>query len=76
MHAWQRPDGSIVVRAESDGAFEQLRFVLAVDDDHTEFLRRFADDPLLGETISRLRGARPLRLPRSRGLCSARSAAS
>jgi 3-methyladenine DNA glycosylase/8-oxoguanine DNA glycosylase len=63
VHAWQRPDGAIVLRAESDGAFEQLRFVLAVDDDHTEFLRRFADDPLLGGTISRLRGARPLRLP-------------
>ena len=32
-------------------AIERLRFVLALDDDHTEFLRRFADDPLLGETI-------------------------
>jgi len=63
VHAWQLSDGTIVARAESDEAIEQLRFVLALDDDHTEFLRRFADDRLLGETISRLRGARPLRLP-------------
>ena len=63
VHAWQRPDGAIAVHAESEEAIEQLRFVLALDDDHTEFLRRFADDPLLGGTISRLRGARPLRLP-------------
>ena len=26
-----------------------MRFVLGLDDDHSEFLRRFADDPLLGE---------------------------
>src|SRR5207247_2523899 len=40
-----------------------LRFILALDDDHTEFLRRFADDPLLGETIRQVRGYRPLRFP-------------
>ena len=59
VHAWQLPSGAIVVRAESEAAVEQLRFVLAVDDDHSEFLRRFADDPLLGETIRELRGLRP-----------------
>jgi 3-methyladenine DNA glycosylase/8-oxoguanine DNA glycosylase len=63
VRAWQRPDGAIAVQAASDEAIEQLRFVLALDDDHTEFLRRFADDPLLGATLSRLRGARPLRIP-------------
>ena len=33
----------------------------ALDDDHTEFLRRFADDPLLSAPVRRLRGLRPLR---------------
>jgi 3-methyladenine DNA glycosylase/8-oxoguanine DNA glycosylase len=60
-HAFQRPDGTIVIRAESDGAVEQMRFVLGVDDDHSEFLRRFAPDPMLGRTITRFRGLRPLR---------------
>ena len=63
VQAWQRPSGEIVVRAESDAAVERLRFVLALDDDHSEFLRRFADDPLLGEAIRQLRGFRALRLP-------------
>jgi 3-methyladenine DNA glycosylase/8-oxoguanine DNA glycosylase len=63
VHAWQRPSGEIVLRAESDAAVERLRFVLALDDDHSEFLRRFADDPLLGEAIRQLRGLRPLRVP-------------
>ena len=61
--AWQLPDGALVVRAASETAVDRLRFVLAVDDDHTEFLRRFADDPLLGESIRRLRGMRPMRVP-------------
>ncbi len=59
--AWQRRDGSVYVAAESDAGLERLRFVLALDDDHTEFLRRFADDPLLGRTVRYLRGLRPLR---------------
>src|SRR3954468_11362650 len=37
VQAWQRPDGAIVVRAESDVAVERLRWVLALDDDHSEF---------------------------------------
>jgi 3-methyladenine DNA glycosylase/8-oxoguanine DNA glycosylase len=61
--AWQRPDGAVVVRAESERALEQLRWCLALDDDHTEFLLRFADDPLIGEATRRLRGLRPLRVP-------------
>src|SRR4029453_6099780 len=40
---------------------DELRFVLALDDDHGEFLRRFARDPLVGEATRRLRGMRPLR---------------
>jgi AraC family transcriptional regulator of adaptative response / DNA-3-methyladenine glycosylase II len=60
--AWQRPDGVVEVRADSEPAVERLRFCLALDDDHTEFLRRFAGDPLLGETTRRLRGLRPVRV--------------
>jgi 3-methyladenine DNA glycosylase/8-oxoguanine DNA glycosylase len=60
--AWQRPDGAIAVRAASDGGVEQVRFTLGLDDDHEPFRRRFARDPLLGETIRRLPGLRPPRL--------------
>jgi 3-methyladenine DNA glycosylase/8-oxoguanine DNA glycosylase len=56
-------DGSLVLRAQSDEGLERLRFILAVDDDHTEFLRRFAHDPLIGEATRRFRGMRVLRLP-------------
>lgn len=59
--ARQRPDGRVVVRADGEEAFARIRFVLALDDDHSEFLRRFAKDPLLGRTIRHLRGLRPLR---------------
>lgn len=61
----QRPDGTLAVRLESrepDAAMEVLRFMLAVDDDHSEFLLRFRDDPLLGPRIRSLRGMRPLRV--------------
>jgi DNA-3-methyladenine glycosylase II len=61
--ARQRPDGIVCIRAESDGGLAQMRFVLALDDDHTPFLRRFASDPLLGRTTRRLRGLRPPRVP-------------
>src|SRR5207244_2507310 len=60
--AWQVPDGRVVLRAETEAGIEQLRFVLALDDDHTPFLRRFADDPLLGGAVRGLRGFRPIRL--------------
>jgi 3-methyladenine DNA glycosylase/8-oxoguanine DNA glycosylase len=65
-HVRQRPDGTLAVRIESqqaDAAFDLVRFVLACDDDHGEFLRRFADDPLLGPAVRALRGLRPLRVP-------------
>jgi 3-methyladenine DNA glycosylase/8-oxoguanine DNA glycosylase len=60
----QRADGSLAARIEGAGgrgAVEHLRFVLASDDDHGPFLRRFERDPLLGEATRRLRGLRPLR---------------
>jgi 3-methyladenine DNA glycosylase/8-oxoguanine DNA glycosylase len=59
--AFQSPDGSVTIRSESATAAEKLRWMLALDDDHSEFLRRFADDPLLGRATRHLRGFRPVR---------------
>ena len=67
-HAWQRPDGAVVLRAATDAGLERLRFVLALDADAPEFLRRFARDPLLGPSTRALQGLRPLRTARSRML--------
>jgi 3-methyladenine DNA glycosylase/8-oxoguanine DNA glycosylase len=61
--ARQLVDGRVVLRAQSEEGFQRLRFVLALDADHTEFLRRFARDPLIGETTVRFQGMRQLRLP-------------
>ena len=61
VHAVQRSDGTIVVTAESDAGVDHVRFVTGLEDDHSEFVRRFADDPLLGETLRRVRGLRPMR---------------
>jgi 3-methyladenine DNA glycosylase/8-oxoguanine DNA glycosylase len=61
VHAAQRADGTVVVAADSDGGVDHVRFVLGLDDDHSEFIRQFANDPLLGETLRRVRGLRPLR---------------
>jgi 3-methyladenine DNA glycosylase/8-oxoguanine DNA glycosylase len=61
--AWQQPNGVVQLRAPDERGIEELRFVLALDDDHSEFLARFRDDPLLGRALPRLRGYRPLRLP-------------
>ena len=63
VHAWQLQSGAVRVRATSEAAVERTRFVLALDDDHTEFLRRFARDPMLAGTIRETRGLRPLRTP-------------
>ncbi|HEY3071171.1 MAG TPA: hypothetical protein VGJ34_12760 [Gaiellaceae bacterium] len=60
----QRPDGSLSLWIESRSeraALEKLRFVLAADDDHTPFLRRFERDELLGPATRELKGLRPLR---------------
>src|SRR5260221_12167059 len=61
VHAVQRPDGTIVVAADSDAGVEHVRFLLGLDDDHSEFLRRFKDDALLAGPIRQLRGLRPMR---------------
>jgi 3-methyladenine DNA glycosylase/8-oxoguanine DNA glycosylase len=61
--AIQLPGGDVVIRASSEYALGEASFVLALDDDTTEFHRRFADDPLLGPSVRRLRGLRPRRRP-------------
>jgi 3-methyladenine DNA glycosylase/8-oxoguanine DNA glycosylase len=61
----QCPDGSLDVRLEGarpKEGLEKLRFLLAADDDHSPFLERFRDDPLLGAPIRHLAGLRPLRV--------------
>jgi 3-methyladenine DNA glycosylase/8-oxoguanine DNA glycosylase len=61
---WQTGDGTLQVRLDSstpEAALDVLRFVLAAEDDHTEFLRRFGRDPLIGRATLLLRGLRPLR---------------
>jgi DNA-3-methyladenine glycosylase II len=59
--AQQLQDGRIVVRASCDAGVEHARFLLALDDDTSEFHRRFAHDPLLGPSVRRLRGMRTRR---------------
>jgi 3-methyladenine DNA glycosylase/8-oxoguanine DNA glycosylase len=60
--AWQRPDGTVVIRAASEAGLERMRFTLAVDDDHSEFVHRFKNDPMLGRTIRGIPGYRPIRV--------------
>jgi 3-methyladenine DNA glycosylase/8-oxoguanine DNA glycosylase len=60
--AWQRPDGVVCLRATGDEALEELRFCLAIDDDHTPFVLRFRRDPMIGQAVRLLRGLRPVRL--------------
>ena len=59
--AEQFPDGTVLLRG-SERAIERLRWLLAVDDDHTEFLRRFKHDRLLRGPIAHLQGMRVLRV--------------
>jgi 3-methyladenine DNA glycosylase/8-oxoguanine DNA glycosylase len=61
VEAAQRSDGTIAVAAESDAGVDHVRFVTGLDDDHSEFVRRFANDPMLGETLRQVRGLRPMR---------------
>jgi 3-methyladenine DNA glycosylase/8-oxoguanine DNA glycosylase len=61
--AWQSPDGTVTLQAESPAAAERLRWILALDDDHSDFLRRVRDDPMLGRASRELRGLRPVRVP-------------
>jgi AraC family transcriptional regulator, regulatory protein of adaptative response / DNA-3-methyladenine glycosylase II len=62
VSATQHADGTLTLRAPNDAARDQLRFVLALDDDHSEFLRRFSGDPLLGAAVHKLQGLRKLRV--------------
>lgn len=59
--AFQSRDGTVTIRSESATAAGKLRWMLALDDDHAEFLRRFANDPLVGRATKHLRGLRPIR---------------
>jgi len=61
--AWQSPGGSVTIRADSARSAERLRWVLALDDDHSGFLVAVRDDPLLGRASRELRGLRPVRVP-------------
>ncbi len=61
--AVQQSDGSVRLRAESEEGLDLLRFCLAIDDDHSEFLRRCASDPMLRRTASWLAGLRQIRVP-------------
>jgi 3-methyladenine DNA glycosylase/8-oxoguanine DNA glycosylase len=62
VRAWQSPDGTITVRAATDYGVERLRWTLALDDDHSEFLRAVRGDPFLGPASRLLRGLRPVRV--------------
>jgi 3-methyladenine DNA glycosylase/8-oxoguanine DNA glycosylase len=59
--AEQFPDGTVLLRG-SERAIERLRWMLALDDDHSEFLRRFKHDRLLRGPITHLQGKRVLRV--------------
>jgi 3-methyladenine DNA glycosylase/8-oxoguanine DNA glycosylase len=61
--ARQLLDGRVVLRADSEEGIERLRFIVPVDADHSEFLRRFARDPLIGAATVQFQGMRQLRLP-------------
>lgn len=60
--AWQRPDGTVAIRAQREGAIDPVRFILGLADDHSPFVEHFADDPLIGRATKVLRGLRPPRL--------------
>jgi AraC family transcriptional regulator of adaptative response / DNA-3-methyladenine glycosylase II len=61
--AWQAPQGTVTIAAESAAGADRLRWILALDDDHSDFLRRVRDDPMLGRASRALRGLRPIRVP-------------
>jgi 3-methyladenine DNA glycosylase/8-oxoguanine DNA glycosylase len=60
--AWQSPSGCVTIRAESAVAAERVRWLLALDDDHSDFLINVRNDPLLGRASRELRGLRPVRV--------------
>jgi 3-methyladenine DNA glycosylase/8-oxoguanine DNA glycosylase len=62
VRAWQAHDGLVHVQAGSAEGVERLRFLLALDDDHTPFLRRCRSDRLLRDAALRLQGLRQIRV--------------
>jgi 3-methyladenine DNA glycosylase/8-oxoguanine DNA glycosylase len=60
--AWQSPDGTVSIRAESPEGAERMRWILALDDDHSDFLRSVRRDPMLRHASRALRGLRPVRV--------------
>jgi AraC family transcriptional regulator of adaptative response / DNA-3-methyladenine glycosylase II len=61
--ARQLPDGTVEIVAESQAGADRMRWLLALDDDHSEFLKLVRDDPMLGRASRALRGLRPIRVP-------------
>ena len=60
--AWQRQDFALVLRGRSDDGVERLRWILALDDDHSPFLDRARSDPLLREAAHVMYGLRQIRV--------------
>jgi 3-methyladenine DNA glycosylase/8-oxoguanine DNA glycosylase len=59
--ARQLQDGRVVIRASCGDAVDDARFMLALDDDTSEFHRLHAGDPLIGPAVRHLRGMRTRR---------------
>jgi len=73
VHVWQAQNDRVVFRAipaqrpvpaaALESAVERMRFALGVDDELSEFARRFRGDPLIGEVIHHKPWYRPKRRP-------------
>ncbi len=73
VHVWQPAGDRVIFRAVAPSrpvstealelAIERMRFALGVDEDLTEFARRFRGDPLIGEAIHHRPWHRPRRRP-------------
>jgi len=61
VRAGQSADGTVTIRAATEAGAERLRWILALDDDHSPFLDRIRDDALLGAASRTLRGLRQVR---------------
>ena len=59
--AVQLADGRVTIRASDERGIDEARFLLALDDDTSEFHERFRRDPLLGPSARRFKGMRPRR---------------
>jgi 3-methyladenine DNA glycosylase/8-oxoguanine DNA glycosylase len=61
--ARQVPDGTVTIVADSAAGAARLRWILALDEDHSDFLRSVRNDPLLGVASVALQQLRPIRVP-------------